>query len=67
MFIYRFEILFRDGGTAAVVVIHENEEKAFRSAQNQIERYFLPPRPVAEIAIVEKKPAGTGRGYVIET
>lgn len=67
MFLYKFEVIFEDRTTAALVVLHENEEKAFGSAQNELERYFIPNRPVAELAIVEKKPAGPGRGYVVET
>lgn len=65
MFIYRFEVLFTDESRTAVVVIHKDEEQAFRSAQNQIERHFLPPKAIKELAIVEKKPAEAGRGYVI--
>ncbi|MBN6187878.1 DUF3906 family protein [Aneurinibacillus sp. BA2021] len=67
MFIYRFEVLFADESKTAVVVIHRDEEEAFRSAQNQIERYFLPPKAIKELAIVEKKTAEAGRGYVIES
>jgi hypothetical protein len=66
MFIYRFEVLFSDESQSAVVVLHEDEEKAFRSAQSQIERYFLPPKTVKELALVEKKSAKIGTGYVIE-
>ncbi|WP_047152358.1 DUF3906 family protein [Aneurinibacillus tyrosinisolvens] len=66
MFLYRFEVRSDDGSNSAVVVLHENEEKAFRSAESQMEGQFLPPKKIAEIAIVEKKPAGVGRGYVID-
>ncbi|GEN33904.1 DUF3906 family protein [Aneurinibacillus danicus] len=66
MFAYRFEVIFSDESRAAVVVIHDNEEEAFRSAQNQIDRYFLPSKSIKELAIVEKKPAEAGWGYVIE-
>jgi hypothetical protein len=66
MFLYRFEVLFEDESKAAVVLMHNDEEKAFHSAQNQIEHYFLPSKPVKELAIVEKKPAHAGRGYVVE-
>lgn len=67
MFLYKFEVIFQNGTTAGLVVLHENEEKAFHSAQNELERYFIPNRPIAELAIIEKKPAGPGRGYVVET
>ncbi|ERI06653.1 DUF3906 family protein [Aneurinibacillus aneurinilyticus] len=67
MFIYRLEVTFEDESAAAVVVIHDSEEKAFRSAQNQIERHFIPVKPIKELAIVEKKPAEAGRSYVIES
>ncbi|KIV56964.1 hypothetical protein AM501_27190 [Aneurinibacillus migulanus] len=66
MFIYRLEVTFEDESTAAVVVIHDSEEKVFHSAQNQIERYWLSAKPIKELAIVEKKPAEAGRGYVIK-
>ncbi|BAU29680.1 uncharacterized protein DUF3906 [Aneurinibacillus soli] len=66
MFLYKFEATFADGTTAGLVILHESEEKAFHSAQNELERYFIPNKPVRELAIIEKKPAGPGRGYVVE-
>jgi hypothetical protein len=66
MFLYRFEVRFDNGSNSPVVVLHENKEKAFRSAESQFEGHFLPPKKIAEIAIVEEKPAGVGRGYVID-
>ncbi|WCN37381.1 DUF3906 family protein [Aneurinibacillus uraniidurans] len=66
MFLYKFEVIFEDRTTAGLVILHENEEKAFQSAQNELERYFIPNKPVAELAIIEKKLAGPGRGYVVE-
>lgn len=66
MFLYRIEITYEDRSRAEIVVLHEAEEKAFRSAQVQIEHHYLPSKKVAEMVIIEKKPAGVGRGYVID-
>jgi hypothetical protein len=66
VFLYRIEVTYADRTRAEVVVLQEAEEKAFRSAQVQIEHNYLPAKQVAEMVIIEKKAAGAGRGYVID-
>ncbi|WP_027415624.1 DUF3906 family protein [Aneurinibacillus terranovensis] len=66
MFLYRLEVRYTDNTRTELVILHEDEEKVFQTAQSQIDRHYLPPKKVEELVIVEKKPAGAGRGYVID-
>ena len=66
LFLYKIEVVFLDKSKATVVLMHDSEEKAFKSAENQLELNYLPPKKVSEMALVEKKLLGKGRGYVIE-
>lgn len=66
MYLYRIEVTYADHSRSEVVVLHESEEKAFRSAGNQLEHHNLPPKKIQELVLVEKKPASAGRGFVVD-
>lgn len=66
MFLYKIQIQHEDGDLSTVVVMADSDEKAFTYAENQLERFFLPPKKTVEIAMIEKKRADRGSGYVIE-
>jgi hypothetical protein len=66
VFLYKIEIRHEDGDSSTVVVIAESDEKAFSSAENQLDRHFIKPKKAIEIAMIEKKRAEKGSGFVIE-
>ncbi|WNQ09754.1 DUF3906 family protein [Paenibacillus aurantius] len=66
MFLYKLEIVLKDQ-TVYLVVLAESDEKAFQSLEGQLARHFIRTPEVLEAAIVEKKRADKGAGYVIET
>jgi hypothetical protein len=66
VFLYKIQIRHENGDSSTVVVMAENDEKAFSSAENQLDRHFVKPKKALEIAMIEKKRADKGSGYVIE-
>lgn len=65
MLLNRIKVTYTDT-RAEVIVLHESEEKACKSVGNQLEHHNLPPKKVAELVIIEKKPASAGRGFVVD-
>jgi hypothetical protein len=66
MFLYKIQVQHEDGDLSTVVVLAENDEKAFSSAQNQLDRHYVKPKKAKEIAMIEKKRTDRGAGFVIE-
>ncbi|MCF6094231.1 DUF3906 family protein [Microaerobacter geothermalis] len=66
MFLYKLEVRFADESWATVVTIAGDDRQAFESANHQLECHYLPLKKITEMAMVEKKPAKKGHGYVIE-
>lgn len=66
MFVYKVEVSLSDGNVS-VIVLAETDEAAFGYVESHLVRHFVRMPEVREIAIVEKKRAEKGSGYVIET
>ncbi|HDR3956658.1 TPA: DUF3906 family protein [Bacillus anthracis] len=55
MDLYRFEAVLENSIVPIVVVVAESEEKAFKMAEIELEKHFLPLPEVKEIALFEKR------------
>lgn len=63
MDLYRFEAVLENSIVPiVVVVVAESEEKAFKMAEIELEKHFLPLPEVKEIALFEKKEDSKKRG-----
>ncbi|MBN2908860.1 DUF3906 family protein [Polycladomyces sp. WAk] len=65
LFLYRLSVVTEEGETHTIVILAEDDETAFSTAEKEWERHFLVPPKVAEWALEEKRRAKTGSGYVI--
>lgn len=65
MDLYRFEAVLENSIVPIVVVVAESEEKAFKMAEIELEKHFLPLPEVKEIALFEKKKIRKGAAFVI--
>ncbi|WP_242314749.1 DUF3906 family protein [Bacillus cereus group sp. BfR-BA-01355] len=64
MDLYRFEaVLVSD--IVPIVVVAQSEEQAFKLAEIELEKHFLPLPEVKEISLFEKKKIRKGAGFVI--
>ncbi|MDA2182364.1 DUF3906 family protein [Bacillus cereus] len=64
MDLYRFEaVLVSD--IVPIVVIAQSEEQAFKLAEIELEKHFLPLPEVKEISLFEKKKIRKGAAFVI--
>ncbi|MFE5390879.1 MULTISPECIES: DUF3906 family protein [Bacillus cereus group] len=64
MDLYRFEaVLVSD--IVPIVVVAQSEEQAFKLAEIELEKYFLPLPEVKEISLFEKKKIRKGAAFVI--
>ncbi|WP_421617701.1 DUF3906 family protein [Brevibacillus sp. TJ4] len=67
-YLYKLEATLEDGRLLTVVVVANSDERAFRSAENNLLRHTVVPPKLTELSLVEKKPLGRqGVGYVVET
>ncbi|PWK11251.1 uncharacterized protein DUF3906 [Tumebacillus permanentifrigoris] len=66
MYLYKLEAKGKGFSDAHVIVLAEDEEKAFAAADELLQRNALALIEVQEIAIVEKKRAEKANGYVVE-
>ena len=64
MDLYRFEAVL-ENSIVPIVVVAESEEKAFKMAEIELEKHFLPLPEVKEIALFEKKKIRKGGAFVI--
>ncbi|ARU61870.1 hypothetical protein CBW65_13140 [Tumebacillus avium] len=67
MFLYRLEAKGKGFPDSQLFVLAEDEEGAFASAEALLERSALGLITIDEFAIIEKKRAEKGSGYVVET
>lgn len=65
MDLYRFEAVLENSIVPIVVVVVESEEKAFKMAEIELEKHFLPLPEVKEIALFEKKKIRKSAAFVI--
>ncbi|AHM65428.1 DUF3906 family protein [Paenibacillus polymyxa] len=66
MYLFKMEVDSSEGALT-VILAAENEEQAFEEMDQHVERHFLYPPELKEVAIVEKKRITAGVAYVIET
>ena len=64
MDLYRFEAVL-ENSIVPIVVVAESEEKAFKMAEIELEKHFLPLPEVKEIALFEKKKIRNSAAFVI--
>jgi hypothetical protein len=66
MHLFKLEIQL-ETQTAYLIVIAENEEKAFSYLDDHLSHHFVKRPVVLEASIVQKKSLRAGQGYMIET
>jgi hypothetical protein len=64
MDLYRFEAVLANS-VVPVVVVAQSEEQAFKLAEIELEKYFLPLPEVKELSLYEKKKIRKGAAFVI--
>lgn len=64
MDLYRFEAVLVSS-IVPIVVVAESEEQAFKMAEIELEKHFLPLPEVKEIALFEKKKIRKSAAFVI--
>ncbi|MDA2259188.1 DUF3906 family protein [Bacillus albus] len=64
MDLYRFEAVLINN-IVPIVVVAQSEEQAFKLAEMELEKHFLPLPEVKEISLFEKKKIRKGAAFVI--
>ncbi|UNP77640.1 DUF3906 family protein [Bacillus nitratireducens] len=64
MDLYRFEAVLVNS-IVPIVVVAQSEEQAFKLAEIELEKHFLPLPEVREISLFEKKKIRKGAAFVI--
>lgn len=64
MDLYRFEAVLANN-IVPIVVVAQSEEQAFKLAEMELEKHFLPLPEVKEISLFEKKKIRKGAAFVI--
>jgi hypothetical protein len=64
MDLYRFEVN-TSSEVIHVVIVADNEERAFKLVDIELEKYFLKMPDVKEVSLFEKKKLRKGGGFVI--
>ncbi|MEI4612857.1 DUF3906 family protein [Bacillus cereus] len=64
MDLYRFEAVLVNS-IVPIVVVAQSEEQAFKLAEIELEKHFLPLSEVKEISLFEKKKIRKGGAFVI--
>ncbi|WP_332691403.1 DUF3906 family protein [Halalkalibacter lacteus] len=65
MQLFRFEIETNER-SVHVVVVAEDEESAFATAELEVEKNFLKLPTISSITLLEKKPVRKSAGFVVE-
>ena len=63
MFLFRFHVRLSDENVT-VIVVAKDEEKAFTTAEIEVEKHYLKLPQIEEVILVEKKPIYTSGGFV---
>jgi hypothetical protein len=66
MFLYKIEIQLEEQ-VIFLISLAESDEKALLAVDAHVEKHFIKPQKMKEIALIEKKRVTNGNGYVIET
>ncbi|MEK4741548.1 DUF3906 family protein [Bacillus sp. FSL R9-9481] len=64
MDLYRFEAVLVNS-VVPIVVVAQSEEQAFKLAEIELEKHFLPLPELKEISLFEKKKIRKGAAFVI--
>ncbi|WP_439875499.1 DUF3906 family protein [Bacillus mycoides] len=64
MELYRFEAVLANS-IVPIVVVAQSEEQAFKLAEIELEKHFLPLPEVKEISLFEKKKIRKGAAFVV--
>ncbi|MFD6506765.1 MULTISPECIES: DUF3906 family protein [Bacillus] len=64
MDLYRFEAVLANS-VVPIVVVAQSEEHAFKLAEIELEKHFLPLPEVKEISLFEKKKIRKGAAFVV--
>ncbi|MDH4421179.1 DUF3906 domain-containing protein [Bacillus sp. AFS054943] len=64
MDLYRFEAVLANN-IVPIVVVAQSEEQAFKLAEIELEKYFLPLPEIKEISLFEKKKIRKSAAFVI--
>jgi hypothetical protein len=64
VYLYRFEVILEDG-VVPVIIVAENDDRAFGQVDVELEKHFLRVPAVEEITLHEKKRIGKGCGFVL--
>jgi len=67
IYLYKVSAEIRGKGTVYVILLAASDEGAFAAAERELERHFIAAPPVTEMVIEEKRSAGKGKGFVVET
>jgi len=67
IYLYKVSAEIRGKGTVYVILLAASDEGAFVAAERELERHFIAAPPVTEMVIEEKRSAGKGKGFVVET
>jgi hypothetical protein len=65
MYLYKLEIQL-ETHTDVLIVLAENDGKAFDSVESHLARHYIATPKVKEMCIVERKRADKGTGYLVE-
>ena len=64
MELYRFEAVLANN-IVPIVVVAQSEEQAFKLAEIELEKHFLPLPEVKELSLFEKKKIRKGAAFVV--
>jgi hypothetical protein len=67
LYLYKVSAVMQGKGSATVILLAATDEEAFAAADKELERHYIATPPVTEMVIEEKRTAGKGKGYVVET
>ncbi|TJY41395.1 DUF3906 family protein [Cohnella pontilimi] len=65
MFLYKLEVQLADRRTV-LILMGDSDEEVMDSVEAHLSKHFIGSPEVKEIALVEKRRAGKGAGYVVE-
>ncbi|WP_227935035.1 DUF3906 family protein [Alkalihalobacillus deserti] len=65
MYLYRFEVETEEK-TLHVIVAANDQESAFTTAEQEVEKNFLKLPSISAVTLLEKKPIRQATGFVVE-
>jgi hypothetical protein len=65
MYLYRFEAVI-DERIVPIVIVANDDEKAFKLVDSEIEKFYIKKPSVNELLLYEKKKIGQSGGYVLD-